>query len=333
MALRILIFLTCIIVTAPVNEAAERSLADTVKKIFATPTPTPHKKKSSHHPAKKSPTPSPTAKPTGSPTPTAKKSATPAKEESPSVSRKKTRVSPTPSPTASPRREKRTSLTPEPFESPSPSPTSAELPTPTPQAPTPSPSAKHGAPNASLSPEQIKGFENYPANVQKLLVSALELTTRNLDYKYGSADPMSGGMDCSGFVYFVLKQNGVEDVPRDSSQQYVWLRRARRFEAVLSQKDDSFELEDLKPGDLLFWTGTYSIERDPPITHAMIYLGREKKTGNRVMVGASDGRVYQGESRFGVSVFDFKIQRRETNGEGKLRPTFIGYGHIPGLQD
>jgi len=183
-----------------------------------------------------------------------------------------------------------------------------------------------------LLPNQIKGFENYPLKVQKLLTSALELTTRNLDYKYGSADPSSGGMDCSGFVYYVLKQNEVGDVPRDSSQQYVWLRRARQFESVLSEKDDSFELEDLKPGDLLFWTGTYSIQRDPPITHAMIYLGREKKTGNRVMVGASDGRVYQGESRFGVSVFDFKIQRREANGEGKLRPTFIGYGHIPGLQ-
>jgi len=184
-----------------------------------------------------------------------------------------------------------------------------------------------------LLPNQIKGFENYPLKVQKLLTAALELTTRDLDYKYGSADPTSGGMDCSGFVYYVLKQNDVADVPRDSSQQYVWLRRARTFEAVMSQKDDSFELQDLKPGDLLFWTGTYSIERDPPITHAMIYLGREKKTGNRVMVGASDGRVYQGESRFGVSVFDFKVQHRETNGEGKLRPTFIGYGHIPGLRE
>jgi len=169
--------------------------------------------------------------------------------------------------------------------------------------------------------------------VQKLLVSALELTTRNLDYKYGSADPATGGMDCSGFVYFVLKQNGVEDVPRDSSEQYVWLRRSRRFEAVLSQKDNSFELEDLKPGDLLFWIGTYSIERDPPITHAMIYLGREKKTGQRVMVGASDGRVYQGESRNGVSVFDFKVQRNGKADDGKLRPTFIGYGHIPGLRE
>jgi len=182
-------------------------------------------------------------------------------------------------------------------------------------------------------PSQIKGFENYPLKVQKLLTSALELTTRNLDYKYGSADPANGGMDCSGFVYYVLRQNDIPDVPRDSAGQYVWLRRSRQFEPVMSQKDDSFELEDLKPGDLLFWTGTYSIDRDPPITHAMIYLGREKKTGNRVMVGASDGRVYQGESRWGVSVFDFKVQRRETNGEGKLRPAFVGYGHLPGLQE
>jgi peptidoglycan DL-endopeptidase CwlO len=202
-----------------------------------------------------------------------------------------------------------------------------------PKTPSPSIPKKQGAPNATLAPGEIKGFENYPANVQKLLVSALELTTRNLDYKYGSADPESGGMDCSGFVYYVLKENGVPNVPRDSSEQYVWLRRARAFEPVLSQKDDSFELEDLKPGDLLFWTGTYSIERDPPITHAMIYLGRERKTGQRVMVGASDGRIYQGQSRNGVSVFDFSIHHGTRNGEGKLQPTFIGYGHIPGLRD
>ncbi len=169
--------------------------------------------------------------------------------------------------------------------------------------------------------------------MQKLLATALELTTRDLTYTYGSADPANGGMDCSGFVYFVLKQNGMVDVPRDSSQQYVWLRRAGKFEPVLSRKDDSFELENLKPGDLLFWTGTYAIERDPPITHAMIYLGREKKTGQRVMVGASDGRTYQGQSRYGVSVFDFKIHGPEKTDDGKLRPTFIGYGHIPGLRE
>ena len=192
---------------------------------------------------------------------------------------------------------------------------------------------RRGAPNATLLPNEIKGFENYPLKVQKLLTAALELTTRNLDYKYGSDDPASGGMDCSGFVYYVLKQNEVAGVPRDSSAQYVWLRRTGTFEPVISRHDNSFELENLRPGDLLFWTGTYSIDRDPPITHAMIYLGREKKTGKRVMVGASDGRVYQGESRFGVSVFDFTIPRPEKNGNGKLQPQFVGYAHIPGLQD
>jgi len=142
-------------------------------------------------------------------------------------------------------------------------------------------------------------------------------------------------MDCSGFVYFVLKQNGIDDVPRDSSEQYVWLRRAGKFEPVVSQKEDSFEFDNLKPGDLLFWTGTYSIQRDPPITHAMIYLGREKKTGTRVMVGASDGRTYQSQQRFGVSVFDFKMPRAD-KGEienDKTRPRFVGYAHIPGLRD
>ena len=182
-------------------------------------------------------------------------------------------------------------------------------------------------------PNEIKGFENYPLKVQKLLTSALELTTRDLDYKYGSADPANGGMDCSGFVYYVLRQNEFTDVPRDSSQQYVWLRRARKFESVLSENDDSFELEDLKPGDLLFWTGTYSIERDPPVTHAMIYLGREKQTNKRIMIGASDGRTYDGKQRFGVSIFDFKLSKPPDSNDAKLSPVFVGYGRIPGLSE
>jgi cell wall-associated NlpC family hydrolase len=347
MLIRIVIALAVMVSTIVPSPAAERSLGDALKKIFSTPTPTPkpRKKKSAVATKKKSPTPTPTPKesatprgresPSPSATPSPKKKPSPsAEEESPPPVRTKKKKPPTSSPSASPHRKKKTSPSPQPFETPSASETPSTPPSVTPEvSPSPTPPKKHGAPNATLSPDQIKGFDNYPPKVQKLLTSALELTTRNLDYKYGSADPSSGGMDCSGFVYFVLKQNDIGDVPRDSSEQYSWLRRARQFESVLSQKDDSFELEDLKPGDLLFWTGTYSIERDPPITHAMIYLGREKKTGHRVMVGASDGRVYQGESRNGVSVFDFKVQRNGKADDGKLRPTFIGYGHIPGLRE
>lgn len=198
------------------------------------------------------------------------------------------------------------------------------------------PQKARGAPNVTLSPEAITNFESYPPKVQKLLTSALELTTRNLDYKSGSADPANGGMDCSGFVYYVLNQNGVAPyVPDDSKDQYTWLRSAGTFEPVVSGKDDSFELNGLKPGDLLFWSGAYSSERDPPITHVMIYLGREKKTGARVMVGASDGRTYQSQQRFGVSVFEFKMPQTENSEayEGSERPRFVGYGHIPRLNE
>ena len=183
----------------------------------------------------------------------------------------------------------------------------------------------------SLSPDAIEGYESYPPKVRQILDAGLALTKQNLGYTYGSADPANGGMDCSGFIYYVLKQNGFPDVPRDSSQQYVWVRKAGNFYAVLSRKEDSFEFDDLKPGDLLFWRGTYNIDRDPPITHTMIYLGREKRTNKRVMVGSSDGRTYDGKQRWGVSVFDFKMPPPPKSGDAKISPVFVGYGRIPGL--
>ena len=307
MVIRAFIASVLVLSLALTARSAEETVGEKIKKILstATPTPTPHKKKKSST--------------------TKKESAAP----SPSASAKKKSGSPSPSATPSAKRKKKSSPTPEPSETPSPTetPSLSSTPTATPEK------TKRGAPNATLLPEAISGFENYPPKVQRLLTSALELTTRNLDYEYGSADPANGGMDCSGFVYFVLKQNGIDDVPRDSSEQYIWLRRTGKFEPVVSQKEDSFEFDNLKPGDLLFWTGTYSIQRDPPITHAMIYLGREKKTGMRVMVGASDGRTYQSQQRFGVSVFDFKMPRADKDEieNGKTRPRFVGYAHIPGL--
>jgi peptidoglycan DL-endopeptidase CwlO len=299
--------------------AAEESFSDKVKKIFVpTPTPAPRKHKKKKSTAERTPTPKPTATPEKTASPKKKSSPTPTPETSttPSGKKKKRKASPTPSP----------SETPSASATPSATPVSSETPKPTASA---SPKKK-GAP-ASISATQIIGYENYPEPVRKMIDTALELTTRNLDYKYGSADPSSGGMDCSGFVFYVLNQAGIRDVPRDSSQQYIWLRKAGTFRAVNSRHDDTFELEELVPGDLLFWTGTYSIERDPPITHAMIYLGREKGTGQRIMVGASDGRTYKGESRYGVSVFDFKVSRVGKTDEGRLTPAFIGYGRIPGL--
>ncbi len=152
-----------------------------------------------------------------------------------------------------------------------------------------------------------------------------------MTYTEASADPANGGMDCSGFIYYLLTQAGLHDVPRDASGQYAWVRKANNFRAVISRSLDGFELNELKPGDLLFWTGTYKTDHDPPVTHIMIYLGREKGTGSRVMAGSADGRSFHGLRRWGVSVFDFK-QTLATNPSptGNV-PQFIGYGSIPGL--
>jgi len=285
--------------------AAEESLGAKIKKIFATPTPAPKRKHKKSSSKKTTPSPSPTASP------------------------KHKKISPTPSPSATPetkRKHKKKSPTPSPEETPSPSPT--ETP-----SPSPSPSEKKGAPNVTLSPDQIEGYDRYSPKVRQVIDTGLALTKENLSYTYGSADPANGGMDCSGFIYYVLRQHGFPDVPRDSSQQYVWVRKAGDFNAVLSRKEDSFEFDDLKPGDLLFWSGTYNIDRDPPITHTMIYLGREKRTKRRVMVGSSDGRTYDGKQRFGVSVFDFKMPPPPNSGDAKVSPVFVGYGRLPGLTE
>jgi cell wall-associated NlpC family hydrolase len=283
---------------------AEESLGTKIKKVFE-PSPTPARK---HRKKKATPTPSPETSP------------------------KQKKGSPTPSPGASPRSKSKRKKP-----SPSPSPAAEESPSPTPaETPAPPPSGsrapgKKAWPNVSLSPDEIAEYDSYPPKVRRIVDAGLALTKQNLGYSYGSADPKNGGMDCSGFIYYVLQQNGFPDVPRDSSQQYIWVRKAGDFNAVLSRHEDSFELDDLKPGDLLFWRGTYNIDRDPPITHTMIYLGREKRTNKRVMVGSSDGRTYDGKQRWGVSVFDFKLPPPPKSGDAKISPVFVGYGRIPGL--
>ena len=186
--------------------------------------------------------------------------------------------------------------------------------------------------NVSIASSDLLEFSAQPPRVQKLIESALALTRQNLTYTYGSADPEKGGMDCSGFVYYVLRENGFADVPRAANEQYVWVRKADEFDAVLSKKKQSFEFDELQPGDLLFWTGTYSTDRDPPVTHAMIYLGTERASKQRVMVGSSDGRTYRGKSRWGVSVFDFQGGQTSKDPAKAGRGGFVGYASIPGLR-
>lgn len=198
--------------------------------------------------------------------------------------------------------------------------------------PTPTPTPATTSRVATLSVSDLREFEAQPPEVQKLIESALALTKLDLSYKYGSSDPKNGGMDCSGTVYYILNDIGVKDVPRDSSEMYQWVWTKSLFHAVVSSNPKTFEFSQLKPGDLLFWTGTYDIKRDPPVTHVMIYLGINKHTDRRVMAGASEGRQFDSKSRYGVSVFDFTLPKPASSST-ELQSRFIGYGPVPNLEE
>jgi cell wall-associated NlpC family hydrolase len=320
--LRFFLIVAILFGTIAAPEAAEESLGTKIKKFLGpTPTPTPSRKHRKRSTTKATPSPSPTR------SPKKKTSPVPSASPTPETKSKRKKRSATPRPGAPP------SVTPTPEETATPTPTETPQPTASPSATVHATPEKKGAPNATISPNEIREYDSYSTKVRQIIEYGLDLTKQNLNYTYGSADPANGGMDCSGFIYYVLRENGFTDVPRDSSQQYVWVRKAGNFHAVLSRHEDSFELDALKPGDLLFWTGTYNIDRDPPVTHAMIYLGREKRTNKRIMVGASDGRTYDGKQRFGVSIFDFKLSKPSNSNDAKLSPVFVGYGPIPGLNE
>lgn len=182
---------------------------------------------------------------------------------------------------------------------------------------------------ASQAPETILNSELQDFNlnqekVKTIINLALNFASKHLKYQYGSANPATGGMDCSGTIYYMLNTMGITDVPRSSNLIYLWVWEKGHFYTVNSDKLDSFEFSHLNPGDLLFWSGTYAIARNPNVTHVMLYIGKNK-AGQPLMVGASDGRTYKGRKIYGVSVFDFKLPA--PNSKSK----FLGYSCTPGI--
>jgi hypothetical protein len=179
---------------------------------------------------------------------------------------------------------------------------------------------------SSLAPDDLQGFEDYPQSIQKLISAALALTDDNLTYLYGGNTPDKGGMDCSGTIQYILKQQLSTGIPRQADGLFHWTQKRHTFiPAHNTYSHHASVFQHLRPGDLLFWNGTYNIKRDA--SHVMLYLGIEKKTGKPVMFGASDGRRHNGKKITGVSVFDFKLPRK-----GK-KAKFLGFGAIPTLHE
>lgn len=178
----------------------------------------------------------------------------------------------------------------------------------------------------------LEGFDELSADRRELVAKALEMAARHRlnRYLFGSADPARGGFDCSGAVYFILRQVDIQP-PRSSAAQFDWLRKRDRLVAIpedVGSLDDAIFAE-LRPGDLLFWGGTYQPTdgRTNGVTHVQMYLGREKDGARPVMIGSSDGRSYRGSARCGFGVFDFRLPRAGS------RARFLGYGTPVGIGD
>lgn len=181
---------------------------------------------------------------------------------------------------------------------------------------------------ASIKPTDLVEYEAQPEEVKKLIEVSLSLTKKKLGYRFGSNSPKKGGMDCSGTVQWTLSTLGLGKLPRSSWDFYEWVEAAGKLRAtsgVTTTEDPLFA--ELKPGDLLFWEGTYETgDRLPAISHVMIFLGTLKEDGEGVVFGASSGRRYRGKTIHGVSVFDWVVP------DEKSKSKFVGYGPIPGLQ-
>lgn len=79
-------------------------------------------------------------------------------------------------------------------------------------------------------------------------------------YKWGGSKP-STGFDCSGYVYWVLNTSGVASFPRTSAN------------VILETYCDRVTPAEAKPGDLIFFQGTYATRG---ASHVGIYLGNNQ---------------------------------------------------------
>ena len=76
-------------------------------------------------------------------------------------------------------------------------------------------------------------------------------------YVWGGSSP-STSFDCSGFVSWVYRESGYYDMQRMTAQNIFNISTPVTY-------------EDVHPGDLIFFTGTYSSNN--PVTHVGIYVG------------------------------------------------------------
>jgi len=119
-------------------------------------------------------------------------------------------------------------------------------------------------------------------------------------------------MDCSNTTRYLYEVTAGIRLPRTASDQYYYLHlQDKAWDVPMTASgfaDTSFLRGNLKPGDLLFWENTYRPERQPPITHVMIYLGTDAR-GRWLMAGSQGSKGFYNRRHSGPDVYVFDPTR------------------------
>ncbi|MEM6910074.1 MAG: NlpC/P60 family protein [Verrucomicrobiota bacterium] len=178
-------------------------------------------------------------------------------------------------------------------------------------------------PAGEVSPERLASSGEV-GTVEHLLENCVALSQRDLDYIFGSSDPDGGGLDCSGTILWLLREEGIGSVPRQSNFQWEWLKQAGRLQEKGEFPNPRAALAAMEPGDLLFWRNTYDTGVEDRISHVMIYVGQDPESEKHYMFGARSGRL-SGLSGAQVDFFEFRWPKNQNE-------KFAGFGTVPGLQ-
>jgi cell wall-associated NlpC family hydrolase len=117
------------------------------------------------------------------------------------------------------------------------------------------PAGANDVPMAGMeATQQAAPSPSYLENVREIIFYSLSMV--GINYRWGGTSPQTG-FDCSGLVSHVFRQIAGLVLPRDSYAM------ARLGKAV--------ELDDLKPGDLVFFN---TMKR--PFSHVGIYVGDKR---------------------------------------------------------
>jgi cell wall-associated NlpC family hydrolase len=125
-----------------------------------------------------------------------------------------------------------------------------------------------------------KSISNWSDTVQDVVMSAISLT--GVQYKYGGKSPETG-FDCSGFVRYVFQQATNLTLPHGAH--------------AISQLGQSIPIEQLRPGDLVFFNTLKTA-----FSHVGIYLG----DGRFIHAPSSGGsiKVVDMSERYWANRFD-----------------------------